>query len=83
VPAEAKKVVSLVFVGELLALGVKPIGTGQAFLEKGLFVQELAGAQPIGDEPSVEKVLSLEPDLIIVHKLIATALNDPLILGAV
>jgi iron complex transport system substrate-binding protein len=78
VPANPKRVASLVFVGELLALGVKPIGTGQAFLEKGLFVEELKGAQPMGDEPSVEKVLTLQPDLIIVHNFVKDEIVEQL-----
>ncbi|MFC4305526.1 ABC transporter substrate-binding protein [Cohnella boryungensis] len=78
VPANPKHVASLVFVGELLALGVKPIGTGQAFLEKGLFVEELKGAQPIGDEPSPEKVLALQPDLIIVHNFVKDEIVEQL-----
>jgi iron complex transport system substrate-binding protein len=70
VPVKPEKVVSLVFVGELLALGVQPIGTGTAFLETGLFVEELKGSEPIGNEPSVEKILELEPELIIMHNFI-------------
>jgi iron complex transport system substrate-binding protein len=78
IPAEPQRIASLVFVGELLALGVKPIGTGQAFIEKGLFVEELKGAEPIGDEPSVEKVLELQPDLIIVHNFVPDEIVEQL-----
>ena len=70
VPVKSQRVVSLVFAGELLALGVQPIGTGTAFLETGLFTEELKGAQAIGNEPSVEKILELEPELIIMHNFV-------------
>lgn len=70
VPVRPEKVVSLVFAGELLALGLKPAGTGTAFLETGLFVEELKGSEPIGNEPSVEKILELAPELIIMHNFV-------------
>lgn len=78
IPTAPQRIVSLVFVGELLALGVQPIGTGTAFLETGLFVEELKGVEPIGNEPSVEKILELEPDLIIMHNFIPEEVIDQL-----
>jgi iron complex transport system substrate-binding protein len=78
VPVEPKRVVSLVFVGELLALGIKPIGTAPGFMKTGLFVKELEGTQSIGDEPSVEKVLELDPELIIVHNFVEKGIVEQL-----
>src|SRR5690606_17715423 len=51
---------------EVLALGIKPIGTLDYYLNK--FERErIAGIESVGgDEPSMEKMIALEPDLIII-----------------
>lgn len=66
IPAQPKKVVALWAMGELLALWQKPVGATTQQLR--LYSEtEQAGVEVVGDsEANPEKVMSLEPDLIIV-----------------
>jgi iron complex transport system substrate-binding protein len=64
VPAELNKVMAINYVGDLLALGVKPAYTTAYNLNT--FDSLLGGVQSIGDRPvSPEAVTKAEPDLII------------------
>ena len=67
VPADPQRVVVLYLLGDVLALGIKPIGVSDVS-EGAAFEDELKDVQKLGDwfEASPEVVLSLEPDLIIV-----------------
>lgn len=67
VPANPQRVVVLYLLGDVLALGVKPIGVSDVS-EGAAFESELKDVQKLGNwfEASPEVVLSLEPDLIIV-----------------
>ncbi|MEK8132518.1 ABC transporter substrate-binding protein [Paenibacillus filicis] len=66
VPAQPKRIVAITFLGDLLALGVKPVGAGSLALENSVLLEkELQGVVNVGDV-SMEKVLELTPDLIIV-----------------
>lgn len=67
VPKDPKRVVELTdsYVGNLLALGIKPIGVTQHALENPYFKGKLDGVENLGDGKSVEKILELQPDLII------------------
>lgn len=60
------------YVGHFLALGVKPIGIVDHAMQNKYFAGELEGIENVGDWTglSVEKILELDPDLII-------AFNDP------
>ncbi|MGG4144417.1 helix-turn-helix domain-containing protein [Paenibacillus algorifonticola] len=66
VPAEPKRVVVLYMLGDVVAMGVKPVGVSDVY-EGAAFEQELAGIQTLGKwfEPNPEAVLALDPDLII------------------
>lgn len=67
VPVNPQRVVVLYLLGDVLALGVKPVGSSSAY-EGAAFENELAGTQDLGEwfEPSSEAVLALDPDVIIV-----------------
>lgn len=66
VPVDPQRIVSITHLGDLLALGVKPVGAGSLALENSVLLEkELEGVANVGDV-SVEKVLELNPDLIIV-----------------
>lgn len=66
VPAEPKRVVVLYMLGDVVAMGVKPIGVSDVY-EGAAFEQDLEGIQTLGKwfEPNPEAVLALDPDLII------------------
>jgi iron complex transport system substrate-binding protein len=52
-------------VGDLLLFGVKPIGLIQDGLEYAVYRDEVKDAADVGWPPSTEKLIELEPDLII------------------
>ncbi|GAA3410703.1 AraC family transcriptional regulator [Paenibacillus hodogayensis] len=64
IPVQPKRVVTDLKVGQLMALGVKPIGSASYPLKTGFF--DTTGIQDLGNFPlSLEKLAMLEPDLII------------------
>ncbi|WP_342546513.1 AraC family transcriptional regulator [Paenibacillus sp. FSL P2-0089] len=67
VPANPQRVVVLYLLGDVLALGIKPVGVSSVN-EGAAFENELKDVQKLGSwfEASPEAVLSLDPDLIIV-----------------
>ncbi|AIQ47205.1 hypothetical protein R70723_15915 [Paenibacillus sp. FSL R7-0273] len=67
VPADPQRVVVLYLLGDVLALGVKPVGVSDVS-EGAAFEEELSDVQKLGTwfEASPEAILSLDPDLIIV-----------------
>lgn len=66
IPTRPEKIVVLGNMGEVLSLGIKPIGTNDYYLNK-FEPERMAGIASVGgDEPAMEKILDLEPDLIIV-----------------
>jgi iron complex transport system substrate-binding protein len=76
VPENPKRVVVLTNEGleALLALGIKPVGAVQAFMGDPWYPHlkdELKGVTVVGNEhqPSLEKIASLKPDLIIGNKM--------------
>ncbi|REK75781.1 AraC family transcriptional regulator [Paenibacillus paeoniae] len=65
IPVEPKKVVVVTYGGYLLPLGMKPIGADQDVLDQ--YPDEMAGIENIGEGlGNKEKILALQPDLIIV-----------------
>ncbi|RKD69512.1 iron complex transport system substrate-binding protein [Sinobaca qinghaiensis] len=65
IPADPERVIALQFAGDLLALGIEPIGVDSTIKNNSeQLEEELADAEDVGD-PSVEKVLEMEPDLIV------------------
>ncbi|QTH45917.1 ABC transporter substrate-binding protein [Cohnella sp. LGH] len=60
----------VVFVGEtfsdLLALGVKAIGTSTSMASETVYEDQLAGIEDVGFPINLEKIISLAPDLVII-----------------
>lgn len=66
IPIEPKRIVTTQWLGQMLALDVKPVGAGSWTLANPYFEGMVDGIDDIGEgEVSLEKILSLEPDLII------------------
>lgn len=69
IPAEPKRIVTDMYVSDLLALGIKPVGSIKYYLENPFYADQVEGIENIGDRGAVslEKVVALEPDLIITY----------------
>ncbi|MDT0124519.1 ABC transporter substrate-binding protein [Paenibacillus sp. RRE4] len=69
IPAEPKRIVTDMYVSDLLAIGVKPVGAIQYYLENPFYSDQVAGIESIGDRNavSIEKVAALNPDMIITY----------------
>jgi len=73
IPAHPKRILVNQFMGHLLAVGVKPIGATKPQLNQfndSSFLKPLGltgGVEDLGDTISLEKALTLNPDLIIVQ----------------
>ena len=65
VPANPEKIVTSYYVGHLLELGVKPLGAITTELDNPFIQDQIDGIEDLGNQISVEKVIELEPDLII------------------
>ncbi|WP_226035533.1 ABC transporter substrate-binding protein [Aquibacillus saliphilus] len=65
VPANPEKIVSMYYVGHLLALDKKPLGTLPTELDNPFIQDQIEGIENIGDPVSIESVIELDPDLII------------------
>ncbi|MRN57268.1 iron-hydroxamate ABC transporter substrate-binding protein [Paenibacillus monticola] len=67
VPKNPQRIIDLTgsYAGNLLALGIKPVGFTQHALDNPYFEGKVDGIQSLGDGTSYEKVLTLAPDLII------------------
>ncbi|OBZ16035.1 AraC family transcriptional regulator [Bacillus sp. FJAT-26390] len=67
IPAKAERIVVDLYLGSFIALNVKPIGTPELNLKNPYFAEALAGVENIGEYESVslEKVVDLQPDLIV------------------
>ncbi|MGO4546350.1 ABC transporter substrate-binding protein [Paenibacillus sp. 2TAB23] len=65
IPTEPKRIVADQYIGHLLALGISPIGA-RGDLMKGPFLKDLtANMEDTGNPMLPEKLLELQPDLII------------------
>lgn len=53
------------YVGFFLAIGIKPVAVTQGAFDNPFFKGKLDGVENLGDGKSVEKILELNPDLII------------------
>ncbi|UPK43583.1 ABC transporter substrate-binding protein [Paenibacillus pabuli] len=69
IPAEPKRIVTDMYVSDLLTLGIKPVGAVQYYLENPFYADQVEGIENIGDRAAVslEKVVALDPDLIITY----------------
>ncbi|CAH1215858.1 HTH-type transcriptional activator RhaS [Paenibacillus plantiphilus] len=64
IPVKPQRVISLFHLGELMALGVKPVGATTYILNNPL-LSDTSDIADVGVPPDVEMILSLEPDLIV------------------
>ncbi|MFD2331203.1 ABC transporter substrate-binding protein [Cohnella sp. GCM10020058] len=80
VPVKAQRVVAINNFGDLLQLGVKPVGTINYYLDKYKDDPEaIAGIPSVGDqEADNEKVVAATPDLIIVSNYFKPEVVDAL-----
>ncbi|MGG3874050.1 ABC transporter substrate-binding protein [Brevibacillus laterosporus] len=78
IPTHPERIVSITFLGDLAALGVKPVGAGSIALENSVLLsKELEGVENVGDV-SIEKVMQLKPDLIIVPTYLPPEMTEQL-----
>ncbi|PYI53996.1 iron-hydroxamate ABC transporter substrate-binding protein [Paenibacillus flagellatus] len=80
IPKHPKRVVELAnsYVGHLLTLGIKPVGVKQQAADNPYFKGKLDGVDNLGDGQSIEKILQLQPDLIIVLSIVEPAVLEKL-----
>ncbi|ANY66295.1 hypothetical protein BBD42_07305 [Paenibacillus sp. BIHB 4019] len=74
IPVKPQRVVSLFHLGELMAIGVKPVGATTYILNNSL-LNDTSGIEDVGVPPDAEKILSLEPDLIVTTAPFAEAVD--------
>ncbi|MFC5703918.1 AraC family transcriptional regulator [Cohnella faecalis] len=74
IPVKPQRVVSLFHLGELMALGVKPVGSTTYILDNPL-LSDISDIADVGVPPDAEKILSLEPDLIVTTAPFAEAVE--------
>jgi iron complex transport system substrate-binding protein len=67
IPANPKRLITDFYLADLLALGIKPLGSIQMSLNNPYIKDKVDGIEDIGTPVSIEKVLSLKPDLIIMQ----------------
>ncbi|UED75376.1 ABC transporter substrate-binding protein [Brevibacillus sp. DP1.3A] len=67
IPLKPKRVVALQYVGSMLALGMKPIGALKGHMEGADMAPLVSGIEVVGDYDAynLEKILELQPDLIL------------------
>lgn len=68
IPTNPERIVATDYVGYFLALGITPVGAPDQFVLDNPYLAEeqIKDIEDIGTPPSVEKVTSLNPDLIVV-----------------
>ncbi|MGG6476255.1 ABC transporter substrate-binding protein [Paenibacillus sp. NRS-1775] len=74
IPTHPQRIVVDMYQNDLLALGIKPVGSVKYYLDNPFSKDLVQGITSIGDRGSVsfEKVLTLEPDLILIGSKDAT-----------
>ncbi|AIQ33110.1 hypothetical protein P40081_37130 [Paenibacillus sp. FSL P4-0081] len=65
IPVAPQRIIAGDFASELLELGVIPVGAGDNSYKIVYTLDQMKGVERIGDPPNVEKILELEPDLIL------------------
>jgi iron complex transport system substrate-binding protein len=80
IPAEPKRIIDLTgsAIGNLLVLGIKPVAATQDALKNPFHEGKLDDIINIGEEPNIEAILELEPDLIITFDYIDEAQYEQL-----
>jgi iron complex transport system substrate-binding protein len=74
IPVKPQRIVSLFHLGELMTLGVKPVGTTTFILDNPM-LGDVSDITDVGVPPDLEKILSLEPDLIVTTAPFAEAVE--------
>lgn len=74
IPVKPQRVVSLFHLGELMTLGVKPVGTTTYILDNPM-LDDISDITDVGVPPDLEKIVSLEPDLIVTTAPFAEAVE--------
>ncbi|MBO8172473.1 MAG: ABC transporter substrate-binding protein [Bacillaceae bacterium] len=67
VPANPQRIITDLYLADFIALGVKPVGANEWALRNPFIQEQIDGIEDIGAPISVEKVLQLQPDLIVVQ----------------
>ncbi|UTL72629.1 iron-hydroxamate ABC transporter substrate-binding protein [Bacillus halotolerans] len=66
IPAHPKRIVTDFYAGELLSVGANVVGSGSWSFDNPFLKSKLKDVKDVGDPISVEKVMDLQPDLIVV-----------------
>ncbi|MEC1593539.1 iron-hydroxamate ABC transporter substrate-binding protein [Bacillus spizizenii] len=66
IPAHPKRIVTDFYTGELLSVGANVVGSGSWSFDNPFLKSKLKNVKDVGDPISVEKVMELQPDLIVV-----------------
>ncbi|WP_230986721.1 ABC transporter substrate-binding protein [Cohnella fermenti] len=67
-PRNPRRIVAVAgaYVGHLLALGIEPVGAGGEAFDNDYLQGKLDGVENIGEDVPLEKIVELNPDLIII-----------------
>ncbi|QQK80015.1 iron-hydroxamate ABC transporter substrate-binding protein [Salicibibacter cibi] len=65
VPDDPERIVTDFYAGELLTVDANVVGAGSIAFDNPFLEEELAEVEDIGEPPNVEKILELDPDLIV------------------
>ncbi|WNS44362.1 ABC transporter substrate-binding protein [Paenibacillus sp. MMS20-IR301] len=65
IPLTPQRIVAGEFAAELLRLGIKPVASGDNGFKVIYTLDEMEGVEQIGDPPNPEKILELNPDLVV------------------
>lgn len=78
IPLNPQRVVAAQYIEPMLALGVKPVGAPAFLLDSPYIGERREGIQDIGRELNLEKVLELQPDLIVIGDYTDVAIYEQL-----
>jgi iron complex transport system substrate-binding protein len=81
IPAQPERIIAHYYASEFTALGIPVVGTNYLNAQLVLTEEQLKGIEDVGGDglvPNIEKVLELEPDLIVVPDFLEAADVDAL-----
>ncbi|GGI96824.1 ABC transporter substrate-binding protein [Paenibacillus hunanensis] len=77
IPAHPQRIVSTYYHGTLIALGLKPVGANKEWWMGSPFLKEQEqGIEDVGAPTSMEKVIALHPDLIVINDFDVKAYDE-------
>ncbi|MFD1885854.1 ABC transporter substrate-binding protein [Paenibacillus wenxiniae] len=77
IPTHPQRIVSTYYHGTLIALGLKPVGANKEWWMGSPFLKEQEqGIEDIGAPTSMEKVIALNPDLIVINDFDVKAYDE-------